>query len=594
MSDACHAAEQRYGLTRTPPCDRTAARRPTRAQDEKAARQGRAEAPRITLRRHAATAAAAASTEAEYFGQLQRAGVMVRLRYSTRTPGQVTGYAIALPGDTGRDGQPVWYGGGRLAADLTLPRLRARWHPSRTSPGLDGAERNAVWDHAASTAAGASAAIRDLSGADPASASDIAWAAADMLRAASSVLGSPALRQAADAYDRAARQPWGRLPPPSPAGNQLRSAARLLSAVAYASRDRPLAHIALVVRLVALAEAVGELRAAQQHAAQASAALAAARQLRAAATPPGPAGPPPPRPRPGRLPAGGRELPRRAGHPPPTAPARRTASPAAAAGAAPPAGTQPVAGQRVTPRRPRSRACGPKVGPGPHAGDPGPGPLCSARAGPATGSASGDPAGTFRAIPRNGLPSIRGSAGLVRPGHSRAAARGHLGPVGPRAPGPRAPAGRSPTLAHARIHPGGKLFRRNHRERAERIRIIRSGCVQIPEHDVVSPHHFPQLGDLGTELGHGLIGLSVAEDGCNDGPLALHGVDQPLAAQDLHRRTHGSRRNGVVRGQRSDRPELVAGHQPPRPDLLADLRCDLQVRHPGHLRCCHGSQRRAC
>jgi hypothetical protein len=337
VADACHAAEQRYGLARTPPCDRTAGRRPTRAEDEKAARQGRAEAPRITLRRHAGTAAAAASGEAEYFGQLQRAGVMVRLRYSTRTPGQVTGYAIALPGDTGRDGQPVWYGGGRLAADLTLPRLRARWHPSRTSPGLDGAERNAVWDHAASTAAGASAAIRDLSGADPASASDIAWAAADMLRAASAVLGSPALRQAADAYDRAARQPWGRLPPPSPAGNQLRSAARLLSAVAYASRDRPLAHIALVVRLVALAEAVGELRAAQQHAAQASAALAAARQLRAAATPPGPAGPPPP----GRGPAASRL----AAESFPAGPVTRPPPPQP--------GAQPAQPPRPAPRRPR-------------------------------------------------------------------------------------------------------------------------------------------------------------------------------------------------------------------------------------------------
>ena len=37
VADACHAAEQRYGLTPTPPCDRTAARRPTRAKEEKAA-----------------------------------------------------------------------------------------------------------------------------------------------------------------------------------------------------------------------------------------------------------------------------------------------------------------------------------------------------------------------------------------------------------------------------------------------------------------------------------------------------------------------------------------------------------------------------
>jgi hypothetical protein len=205
----------------------------------------------------------------------------------------VTGYALGLDGDTGRDGQPVWYGGGKLAADLTLPKLRARWDPARAGAGPrpGSAERNATWDYAARTAAEASAAIGDLRGIDPAAASDIAWAAADVLRAAAAALGSPALGQAADAYDRAARQPWGRLPPPSPAGRQLRSAARLLSAAGHVSRDRPLAHLALVVRLAALAEAVGELRAAQLRAPQAAAARAAARQLCAATVPPEPARP---------------------------------------------------------------------------------------------------------------------------------------------------------------------------------------------------------------------------------------------------------------------------------------------------------------
>ena len=41
-------------------------------------------------------------------------------------------------------------------------------------------------------------------------------------------LGGGALHRAADAYDRAARQPYGRVPAPTPAGNQLRHAARLL------------------------------------------------------------------------------------------------------------------------------------------------------------------------------------------------------------------------------------------------------------------------------------------------------------------------------------------------------------------------------
>ena len=90
-------------------------------------------------------------------------------------------------------------------------------------------------------------------------AGDIAWAAADVLRAAAAVLGSPALRLAADAYDRAARAPWGRLPPPSPAGSQLRAAARLVAAAAHVTRDRPLAHLAFLIRMIALIEAVAEL-----------------------------------------------------------------------------------------------------------------------------------------------------------------------------------------------------------------------------------------------------------------------------------------------------------------------------------------------
>ena len=80
---------------------------------------------------------------------------------------------------------------------------------------------------------------------------------------------------------------------PTPAGNQLRQAARLLSAFAYLTGDRSMAPIMLITRLAALAEAVAELRDAQQHAAQAAAARAAAGRLYAAARPAPPAQPRP-------------------------------------------------------------------------------------------------------------------------------------------------------------------------------------------------------------------------------------------------------------------------------------------------------------
>jgi hypothetical protein len=107
------------------------------------------------------------------------------------------------------------------------------------------------------------------------------------------MLGSRILRQAADAYDRAARTPYGRIPPPTPAGNRLRQAARLLSAFAYLTSDRSMAPIVLITKLAALAEAVAELRESQQHATQAAAARTAAERLYTAARPAPPAQPRP-------------------------------------------------------------------------------------------------------------------------------------------------------------------------------------------------------------------------------------------------------------------------------------------------------------
>jgi hypothetical protein len=214
VRDACLAAEQRYGLRPTAPADRTAARRPSRAETGKTARRGLGEPPRVTLRRHVTTAAAASGSEEEFFARLEAAGVIARRRLSVTSPGHVTGYAVALPGDTGTDGGPVWYGGGKLAADPTWPKLRQRW----TSPGtvpvdrLTAAERNAVWEHATRAAADAAAQVRG----NPAAAADAAWATSDTLHVAAAALGSRILRQAADAYDPGRPRPLRPHPGPQP------------------------------------------------------------------------------------------------------------------------------------------------------------------------------------------------------------------------------------------------------------------------------------------------------------------------------------------------------------------------------------------
>jgi hypothetical protein len=299
VRDACRAAERRYGLRSTSPADRTAPRYPTRAENEKTARRGLDETPRVTLRRAVATAAASSVTAEEFFARLRAAGITVRQRHSARNPGQLTGYAVALPGDVAKDGSPVWYSGGKLAADLTWPKLTQRWLPARhgTDVRLTSAERSALFDHAAQAAANATAHIRTFAATSPAAAADAAQAASDTLHVAAALLGSRPLCQAADFYDRAAREPFGRIPAPTPAGNQLRRAARLMATCARLSGDRISTAAVLILQLAALAEAVAELRQAQQRATQAKASLTAALQLHTVRPAP-PARPPaPPRAR---------------------------------------------------------------------------------------------------------------------------------------------------------------------------------------------------------------------------------------------------------------------------------------------------------
>lgn len=127
VGEACRAVEERYGLRVTAGRDRTAARRAGRAEIEKAARIGQSETARDRLRREVQTAAAASTSEGEFLGRLRAAGVMVRERHSEHKPGERTGYAVAWPGFRNRDGEPVWYGGAKLAADLSLPKLRRHW-----------------------------------------------------------------------------------------------------------------------------------------------------------------------------------------------------------------------------------------------------------------------------------------------------------------------------------------------------------------------------------------------------------------------------------------------------------------------------------
>jgi hypothetical protein len=393
VREACQDAEARFGLRRTAPADRTAAPCSSRAEAEQAVRRGWGEPPRAWLRREVCIAAAGARSEPEFFARLGDAGVAVRRRYSTIIPGAVTGYAVGLPAHTTKDGQIVWYGGGKLAADLTLPKLRCRWQDpgqepapvsgrdlsavaaravlrnivtgiakqaqdeaeflaglqqagvlvrlrfSQTCPGQvsgyavslpghddrdavpawygggrlaagltlprlrrgwgsprnaperSGAfrftvpEQNAIFEHAARQASAAAEHIRRAARGDPAAAADAAWAAADILHVAAKALRSPDLHRAADSYDRAARARYGCIPRATGPGHQLRTVARLIAMTGQLTGDSTLIAMTLAANLAALAVAVAELHRAQQHAAQAAAARTTAMRLYAVSSP---------------------------------------------------------------------------------------------------------------------------------------------------------------------------------------------------------------------------------------------------------------------------------------------------------------------
>ncbi len=380
VGEACRAVEQRYGLAVTAGRDRTAAARPTRAEHEKAERLAKPAIAREVLRLEVQLAAGGASGEEEFFARLAGAGVMVGKRYSERNPDEVTGYRVALPGSMGglhtAEGKPVWYGGAKLAADLSLPKLRAHWAandgeapgrrsseervsprlrlrhevervagtarspaelfsrlraagvlvrerhselrpdevtgyavalpgerdlagqpiwrggasvspelslpklqgrwgaegtPPRRTTRLSGDERVQVWGEARQAVDEATEALRRLAGDDPAAAADVARSAADVLHVTARV-GEPSgkgpLHDAAGAYDRASRQAYGRAGRGSVIGTDLRLAATTLALVARAGRDDGAALAALTVALAGLLDAVAELRAAQARSAQ--------------------------------------------------------------------------------------------------------------------------------------------------------------------------------------------------------------------------------------------------------------------------------------------------------------------------------------
>jgi hypothetical protein len=134
---ACGELERAYGLEvlESRAAGRGGLRGRTPAEDRRA---GPAPTSRERLERIIRGSAGAAASEHEFIVRVRAQGVRLRPRYA-RDQAHVEGYAAALRGEG-----ETWFSGGRLARDLTLPRLREHWsdgEPERRAAALAWAGR---------------------------------------------------------------------------------------------------------------------------------------------------------------------------------------------------------------------------------------------------------------------------------------------------------------------------------------------------------------------------------------------------------------------------------------------------------------------
>jgi hypothetical protein len=116
----CRELENKYGLR---PLEQTfePERGYTMADADASRRRGQSEPARRALELKVRAIAAAAADEGQFIAGLHANDLLFRPRVKDRT---VTGYAVSLRNP---DGKEIWFGGGSLAPDLTLPRLRTHW-----------------------------------------------------------------------------------------------------------------------------------------------------------------------------------------------------------------------------------------------------------------------------------------------------------------------------------------------------------------------------------------------------------------------------------------------------------------------------------
>ncbi|MDF3140330.1 MULTISPECIES: relaxase/mobilization nuclease domain-containing protein [unclassified Streptomyces] len=276
VGDACREIEKEYGLRQLNKGDRTGTRRPTQAEMHKAERLGWEQPSREWLQDRIRAAIPHVTNAEEFIAYLQADGIEVQAR---RGPsGDLLGYAAGRSGDLNENQEQIFHPGGKIAPDLTLPKIKARLESSQPEehPTARRDRPSTPWQQATEAL---DALHTDL--ADDSHAQAHVTALGELLEATAQKAPETLraeLQAASKAFARAQRS---QVRAEDRAAHALRSAARDIVHTATGPDGSALA--ALVAALVWATIVAGRWHEAKSHAHQADAARQAVRHLQAAA-----------------------------------------------------------------------------------------------------------------------------------------------------------------------------------------------------------------------------------------------------------------------------------------------------------------------
>ena len=294
--EVCRELEAEWDLTPTSPANGTANTAPTTAEKIKAERLGEPITDREWLAVEVAALAGETVSLEDLIAKADARGIVAAAAHvSDRgTPYGITfGRAIrdgqgapvrdaegklVLPKDG--NGEDITYGGGRLAKDLTLPKLQARWEEvaGAGEPVADPLEQaRTVLDEAA-----------DRIGADDLLSGSVARSAADTVaKIAVTYEADPngPLHQAARDAAHASRELHTSIPRPTPIGAAVQMSSVVLMTARAGGADKDVIRALQLIRATQqVMDSLARLRKVQGHRRQAAAARRSGRHLLAAST----------------------------------------------------------------------------------------------------------------------------------------------------------------------------------------------------------------------------------------------------------------------------------------------------------------------